>query len=300
MPSEETAAIIQPMSPRVSIVLPTYSRADLLPGAIDSILAQTFQDWELIIVDDGSIDETPQIIREFEAKDARIRSIRNEPNKKLPASLNVGMDAARGAYLTWTSDDNFFRPNALQRMVEELGANPDVGVVYADCMLIDDDLNELEIAAVDEAPVLLQWNCVRGCFMYRREVHEELGGYDVNRFLVEDWDFWLRASMKFKLKPLKEDLYLYRMHERSLTASRLQDIHRKTAFLVEEYLGKVPYAKGEARLQSRFQLIHYGKMSKMPWFMLKHAFLAFLQSPGATLRHLGKKVGSRFPTPAPR
>lgn len=287
------------MAPQVSIVLPTYSRADLLPGAIDSVLAQTFTDWELIIVDDCSTDETPDVIARYESLDPRIRSIRNDPNKKLPASLNIGMDAASGAYLTWTSDDNFYRPRALQRMVEELDADPELGVVYADCMLIDDDLKEKGIAEVAEPEVLLLWNCVRGCFMYRREVHELLKGYDVNRFLVEDWDFWLRASMHFKLKPIREDLYLYRMHERSLTATRLQDIHRKTAFIIEEYLDKVPYAKGEARLKSYFQLIHYGKMSKMPWFMFKHALNAFLMSPGRTIRYLSKKAASRLgPTPS--
>lgn len=282
------------MSPRVSVVLPTYSRADLLPGAIDSILAQTFTDWELIIVDDGSIDTTPDVIREYEAKDGRIRSIRNQPNKKLPASLNIGMDAATGAYLTWTSDDNFFRPTAIQRMVEELDADPELGVVYADCMLIDDNLKELEIAAVDRPEILLQWNCVRGCFMYRHEVHNALKGYDVNRFLVEDWDFWLRASMQFKFKPLKEDLYLYRMHEGSLTATRLAEIHTKTALLIEEYLAKVPYAKGEFRLQSYYQLIHYAREAKMYGFLLKYAFKAFLMAPWTTVTRLTKKTAARI------
>lgn len=277
-------------SPKVSVILPTYSRSDLLPGAIDSIIAQTFTDWELIIVDDGSTDDTPDVIKRYEAQDSRIRSIRNNPNKKLPASLNVGMDAARGAYLTWTSDDNFFRPTALQRMVEELDADPELGVVYADCMLIDDDLVEQGIAEVDGHETLLLWNCVRGCFMYRHEVHDKLKGYDVDRFLVEDWDFWLRASLYFKLKPIREDLYLYRMHERSLTATRLADIHKRTALLIEEYVGKVPYAKGETLLKSRFQLIHYGKMSKMPGFMLKHAALAFVQSPIRTTSHILKKL----------
>lgn len=282
------------MPPRVSIVLPTHSRADLLPGAIDSVRAQTFQDWELIVVDDCSTDETPEVIARYEAVDPRIRSIRNEPNKKLPASLNIGMDAAVGEYLTWTSDDNFYRPTAIERMVAELDSDPELGVAYADAMLIDDDLNELELAPVDKPEVLLCQNCVNACFLYRRKVHEALGGYDVARFLTEDWEFWLRASMAFKMKPIAEDLYLYRVHERSLTATRLQEIHRNSALLIEEYLGKVPYAKGSVRLASRFELIHYGREAKMPLFMVKHAFLAFLQSPLATTAHLLRKVGSRL------
>jgi glycosyltransferase involved in cell wall biosynthesis len=281
------------MSPRVSIVLPTYTRADLLPGAIDSILAQTFQDWELIVVDDCSKDETPQVVAEYMARDPRIRSIRNDPNKKLPASLNIGSDAAKGAFITWTSDDNFMRPNMLERLVQELEADPDLGVVYSHCMLIDDDLNELEIAPVSEYTDLLRWNCVRGCFMYRREVHEKLGGYDVNRFLVEDWDFWLRASIHFKMKHLEEDLYLYRMHEDSLTHTREKEILKKSAFLIEEYLGKVPYAKGEVKLNAHIALVHYGRRTKMYGFMLKHFLIALASQPVKTIGHVGPRAFKR-------
>ncbi|MEQ1935273.1 MAG: glycosyltransferase family A protein [Fimbriimonadaceae bacterium] len=279
--------------PIVSIILPTYSRADLLPGAIDSILAQTFQDWELIIVDDCSIDETPQIIAEYEAKDSRIRSIRNDPNKRLPASLNTGSAEAKGQFITWTSDDNFFRPTAIERLASELLADPELGVVYAHCMMINDDLEELGIAAVSDYKDLLLFNCVRGCFMYRKEVHETLGGYDVNRFLVEDWDFWLRASMQFKMKHIEEDHYLYRMHDRSLTATRLAEIHKLTALIIEEYLGKVSYAKGDVKFQSHLYLVHYGRKAGMLGFAFKHLMKAVMMNPLKALAHVGPRAFKR-------
>src|SRR5436190_21740360 len=95
-------------NPKVSIVLPTYNRAKYLKLSIDSCLIQTFKDFELIIVDDCSKDETPQTIKSY--TDPRIRYHRNESNQRLPRSLNIGFSLAKGEYLTWTSDDNFFLP----------------------------------------------------------------------------------------------------------------------------------------------------------------------------------------------
>lgn len=274
--------------------MPTYNRADLLPGAIDSILAQTFTDWELIVVDDCSKDATPEILERYATHDTRIRHVRNDPNKKLPASLNVGHREARGELLTWTSDDNFYRPNALARMVEALDEDPELDVVYADCMKFDDDLNELGLAPVDEPDRLLIQNVVVACFMYRRKVYEQLGGYDEDRFLVEDWHFWLRASLSFKMRHLREDLYLYRMHEGSLTSTRLKEIHQRTAALIDEFIGQAPYAKGRTLWESRLQMVHYAKMAGRPGMMMKYGGLALLQNPLATLAHYGAKVAKRL------
>ncbi len=110
-------------TPTVSIVLPCYNGARFLAASLDSILAQTFTDWELIIVNDHSTDASPQIANQYAARDPRIRVIHNETNLKLPASLNVGFGAARAPYLTWTSDDNMAKPDWLSTLVEYLNAH---------------------------------------------------------------------------------------------------------------------------------------------------------------------------------
>ena len=99
----------------VSIVLPVYNGARFLAEAIQSCLAQTYPHWELIVVDDCSTDDSPQIVAGFAADDARIRVIRHAHNRKLPGALNTGFDAARGEYLTWTSDDNLLPPRGAGR-----------------------------------------------------------------------------------------------------------------------------------------------------------------------------------------
>src|SRR5690348_15907921 len=104
----------------VSIVLPTYKRMDVLPHAIRSVLAQSYADFELIIVDDNSPDGTERVVASF--TDPRIRYVRNDENQRLPRALNRGFSLARGEYLTWTSDDNLYAPEAIARMVAVLSS----------------------------------------------------------------------------------------------------------------------------------------------------------------------------------
>lgn len=206
-----------PTEPGVSIVLPTYNGASYLAEAIQSCLDQTYTNWELIVVDDASSDETPDILSRFAAQDDRLRVIRHDQNKRLPGALNTGFCAARGDYLTWTSDDNLYRPEALQALVEFLETHPETDVVYADYSLIDAQDQITGQVSVADPRALVYKSVVRACFLYRRAVQEALGGYDEDLFLAEDYDFWLRASARFTLTPLHRDLYLYRFHGSSLT-----------------------------------------------------------------------------------
>src|SRR5262245_3630207 len=212
-----------PPRPLISIVLPTYNGARYLHQAIDSCLAQTYQNWELIIVDDASTDDTPSLIANYTARDGRIRTIRNPTNRKLPGTLNNGFALARGELLTWTSDDNCYRPEALTEMLAFLEENPSVDVVYADFTVIDQQGSPLRGGGTGPLEDLPLGNCVGACFLYRRAVQERLGGYAEDLFLVEDYDFWLRASASFRLARLAKDLYLYRRHTNSL--SNLQPLN---------------------------------------------------------------------------
>lgn len=222
MLKEQTADRSSPLAiPRelVSIILPTYNGSRYLSEAIDSCLAQTYQNWELIVVDDCSSDATPEIIASYVARDRRIRSIRHLSNQKLPASLNTGHAAARGSYLTWTSDDNRFLSPAIEEMTRFLEEHPTVGVVYADCVLIDEMGQYLRDYSAQPASQLAYMNALRACFLYRRSVYEKLGGYDADLFLAEDYEYWLRAYRQFELAPFHKILYEYRWHDQSLTNS---------------------------------------------------------------------------------
>jgi len=120
----------------VSVILPVYNGGDMLSEAIESCLRQTEKNFELIIVNDGSTDNTQDIIEYYANIDSRIKIIEQE-NKKLPTALSVGFAAAKGEFLTWISADNIMLPNALEVMKEELENDKDTAMVYTNMRLID-------------------------------------------------------------------------------------------------------------------------------------------------------------------
>jgi glycosyltransferase involved in cell wall biosynthesis len=199
-------------------VLPVYNGARFLPESLTSVVAQTYVNWELICVDDTSTDETPAILAAWAARESRIRVIRHEVNKRLPGALNTGFAAARGDLLTWTSDDNRHRPNALATLAQRLQAQPAVAFVYSDYALLDEDgqITGLSVAPPPEG--LITGKDGLPSFLYRRSVYERVGDYAADLFLAEDYDYWLRVlAAGFTLLPIHETLYEYRRHASSLT-----------------------------------------------------------------------------------
>jgi glycosyltransferase involved in cell wall biosynthesis len=235
------------MCPSVSIVLPTYNGSDFLTQSVESCLNQSLTDWELIIVDDASTDDTPRIAAGFAARDSRIRLIRHEKNRKLPGALNTGFAAAQGRYHTWISDDNLYTLNALQTMRDALECHPETDLVYADYAAIDDVGNVVEWVSAGDPPGLVSGNVVGPCFLYRARVHADLKGYDETLFLAEDYDFWLRASSQFRLLHLRESLYHYRYHAGSLTAKRQSEIRRAHLSTLSRNLPHMGWAGGHVR-----------------------------------------------------
>lgn len=221
--------VSEPTAPEVSIVLPTYNGSQYLESAIQSCLSQTWEDLELIVVDDCSTDSVPEILAGCD--DPRIRIIRNESNLKLPASLNKGFSQARGRLLTWTSDDNLYEPDAIQKMRETL--LQDYDVTYAEQAIIDQHGLEVGLFGIDQPEMLRTRNIVNACFLYHRHVHEALGGYDETLFLVEDWDFFLRALDRFRFAITPGVLYKYRRHGESLTETRRAEACRALARMFE-------------------------------------------------------------------
>jgi glycosyltransferase involved in cell wall biosynthesis len=201
----------------VSIILPTYNGARYLLEAIDSCLTQTYESLELIVVDDCSTDETPSILARVD--DKRVKRLRNATNQGLPRSLNIGFNASKGNYLTWTSDDNLFAPRAIEKMVSYLDEHAEVAFVYADHWNID--LAGRTIGQVCFGPPSStgELTCLgMCCFLYRRIVYETIGDYDPSAALAEDYDYWLRVRQHFKMRHIDEHLYHYRLHPTSLTS----------------------------------------------------------------------------------
>lgn len=226
--------------PKISIVLPTYNGQNYIRKSIDSIINQSFTDWELIIVNDCSTDSTPEIIRDFKNRDSRIRIIDNVENMKLPQSLNIGFKEAKGEYLTWTSDDNIYLPNAIETLVTFLDRNLEEYMVCAGMDWIDE--NDIVVGKHIKYTNqnMLVNDCVGACFAYRRDVLNSIGEYDTTMFLVEDYEYWLRILFHYgNISYIDETLYLYRMHSQSLTGSRKNEIHLMLLKLRREYFNQL-------------------------------------------------------------
>lgn len=217
----------------ISIVLPTYNGEKYLEQSINSIIGQTYEDWELIIVNDCSRDNTVKIAQSFVDKDKRVKIINNAVNKKLPASLNIGFSAAKGDYFTWTSDDNAYANNALEVMLKNI-TEQKVDFVFADYHVIDEEdyvLYKQVTGPVEQLPL---YDNIGACFLYKREIQEILHGYNPDKFLVEDYDFWLRVYWKYNMYHIAESLYFYRMHAQSLTVEREKEVRLAEIKLLKE------------------------------------------------------------------
>ena len=221
---------------KISIVLPVHNGEKYISQAIESVLQQSYENWELIIVNDCSTDGTSRIINDYEKKDTRIRVYNNDKNLKLPATLNVGFGYAKGEYFTWTSDDNILLPQFLEVLKRYLDDNTQVDFVYSDYIGIDSEGNELGIRHMLEPENMLYKNSVGASFLYRRKIYDEIGGYSPEWFLVEDYEYWLRVYKQYRMMHVDDVLYQYRFHEQSLSKTRLESIIQQTYKMKLYYL----------------------------------------------------------------
>lgn len=185
------------MEPKISVIMGVYNCASTLPDAIMSIQAQTVSDWEFIICDDGSIDETWKIASEFQRQDSRIVLLKNDKNLGLNATLNKCLSVARGKYIARMDGDDICVPERFEKELALYSEHPEAGVVSCSMNFFDDDgvFGKIIYNAAPQPKDLLYGSlfCHAGALM-RRDILLALGGYserdDTRR--VEDYDLWVR------------------------------------------------------------------------------------------------------------
>lgn len=207
-----------PRSPRVSIVLPTFDAGDQLAEAVQSVFAQTFGDFELIVVDDGSRDDTTR--RLMGLRDPRVTVVR-QANQKLPTALNRGFALARGEYRTWISADNVCAPTMLTELVAALDAAPTAQLAVAGFERIGARGEHRSFVTGQDlryACFLLQ-NPGVAAFLYRSSTAQRIGDYDAALLGAEDWDYWIRLLQHGPAVGVDAVLCGYREHRRSMTST---------------------------------------------------------------------------------
>jgi glycosyltransferase involved in cell wall biosynthesis len=211
--------------PDVSVVMSVFNGEPYVARAIDSILTQTYRDFEFIIVDDGSDDHTLGILENY--KDPRIRLISRQ-NRGLATSLNEGIAAARGRYIARQDADDVSRRDRLSLQLAFLEAHPEVGLLGTNYQLIDEQDREqysteflthwadLKIAA------FLSNQFGHGSVIFRKGIFDTIGRYDPTARYVEDFDLWVRFNRVCGIANLAEPLYLWRVNPNGISFSNLQ------------------------------------------------------------------------------
>lgn len=247
------------MNIQVTIIIPTYNRAALLPKTINSVLNQTYNDFELLILDDASTDDTKEIIAPF-LKDKRIRFITHHQNIGIAANRNYGITHARGAYIAMLdSDDVWLDQNKLAEQVKFLDKNPACAIIGTWMIQINEQdqiLRKIKFVEEDNGirrSLLYRNHIAQSSVLFRKDAALEAGGYDETLVTMEDHDLWLKIGAKHKLAVLPIYALGYRVHQNKITKSRRQRVALDELAVIWRHGNKYPglfigIVKGIARL----------------------------------------------------
>lgn len=257
MNSEQSALGMSRQQPLVSVVMSVYNGYPYLEQAIESILEQSYPHFEFICIDDGSTDDTWQILRRYEQHDHRIVLLQNEQNLGYTRSLNRGIQVSRGEFIARQDADDISLPLRFEKQVAYLLEHPEVGLVGAIPEFIDDRGDLIPVGGytllTDYQSIhekLLDVNCIRhGSVMIRRTCLDLVGIYDPELEPSEDYDLWLRLAEVSHLVNLSEPLYQYREHSNSVSYQRrFRQMYHKAIGLERALARRYgPSAPGEYR-----------------------------------------------------
>ena len=202
----------------VSVVIPTYNYGRFIKEAIDSVLKQSWPAIEVVVVDDGSTDETRSVVESF---DGRVRYLKQE-NAGVCAARNRGVSESKGDLIAFLDADDMWEPAKVEKQLAKFDADPEIGLVHCGLREFDSETSETVSTRVEGqegsvADELLLWerpavNVSGSSVMVRREVFDAVGGFDEQLKVGEDWDFCYRIARKYKIGFVREPLVNYRVH----------------------------------------------------------------------------------------
>lgn len=216
--------------PLISVVMPAYNAQRFITQAIDSILSQTFKNFELIIVNDCSTDNTINIVRSFVRKDARVKIINNKNRLNIAASLNKGISKASSNIIARMDADDISLPNRLELQFKLINSSKNIAVVGADIIVMDVDERELIIRNYPNSNENLK-ACLfkyspfaHPVVCFKKNVIDSVGGYNPLYSPTEDLDLWFRLGSRYKFASIKKPLLKYRLYDNSTSHHSLKDL----------------------------------------------------------------------------
>jgi glycosyltransferase involved in cell wall biosynthesis len=251
--------------PKVSVIMPAFNREKFIAESIESVLSQSYTDFELIIIDDGSTDETFRVAQSF-SSDHRIRYYKNDTNIGIAKTRNRGLALARGKYIApLDSDDIWLDVNKLQKQVDFLDTNTDYCLLGGGIMHIDaggTHLKKILYPVYDSTirNIILQFNPFpQSTLLYRKNVALACGGYSEAYQVCDDYDLWLKMGLKNKFTNIPQVLAGYRVHGGNITKTKRLTTTKEILQIVRLYSSryKRPYI-GIAKAYVRLLLAYVG------------------------------------------
>lgn len=240
------------MNQKISIILPTYNGEKYISRAIESVLAQSFLHWELIIIDDGSSDNTEKIVKKFSDKDSRVIYLKNEANLGIQKTLNRGLREAKGDYIARIDDDDeWIDKDKLQKQIEFFNNNSEYILVGTGVVIVDENNNELfrYLSPLDDKEIrgkILGRNCfVHSGVIFKKDIALKLGGYSEDKSTkhIEDYDLWLKFGMEGKLANISSYSVSFTLRSESISSSNRLTQAIMVLKLIRKYKDKYPNFK---------------------------------------------------------
>ena len=238
--------------PKVSVIIPTYNSANYLPAAIESVLSQSFQDFEVIVIDDGSTDNTAMVVRDYEP---RIRYF-CQTNSGVSKARNRGIEESKGEYVAFLDSDDTWLTDKLEHQIRALNQNPDYRVCYTAFVCVDEHLKPINVCRSEFATVALEdllcFGNVVGSIcsvLAHRSLFDYSVRFDSNLSQCADWDMWVQLARQTELLYLDEVLVTYRQHTTNM--SRNASLLEKDSQIVLEKAFSHPELKDVTRKKKR-------------------------------------------------
>ena len=237
--------------PKVSVILPTYNRANYIARALDSILVQTYKDYEIIVVDDGSTDATSEVLKHFSDKIKYIR----QSNQGSATARNRGIQESKGEYIAFLDSDDYWVPEKLQEQVNVLAVHPEVGIVYARMPIINEKgekigMKPAGVSGKNFKELLEVWGDLpTSTVMTRRVCFNEVGLFDTTLVTMQDIDMWLRISRRYQLYEIEgKVLAYYCRHNTQITTNKIK-VYSGLVTIYKKILRSYPDAPRELMLK---------------------------------------------------
>ena len=239
---------------KISVLMPVYNAEKYLNGAIDSILAQTYSDFEFVIIDDCSSDASVSIIESY--NDSRIVFLKNERNSGVAVTLNRGLEICRGEYIARMDSDDISRPERFAKQVAFLDMNPDVAVVTCGVRTFCNEKTISECGWSNVEPERIKKDLFFSCalahptVMMRKDVINSLSGYAPEYNGLEDYELWCRVIENHKIASVGEVLFEYRIHEGQVSKKPPESVKKAQKELKKRQLEQIGAVLSENELNA--------------------------------------------------